>query len=275
MGFFTENTEVTEKQIAQEKKAQEDRGSGGINFLKIKPGIDYRIRICPPWSESGEVFRKTSTHWGYKWKGKYRAPVCLDYVFENKNIAEIAAKHQVLTEDDFKLWQKYRCPLDIYYRRLMNMGLKKEARNMRLAPNYRYHFNVLLREDNQVYVLGLPMKAFNSLMHIRSNNPSLFHPTQGIDLSLRSEDKGMREYYFSTCSPSEPLDDSVQDQLVDLDQVFAWGVMDFCRLAAAALNRFDNLKPEDVLGDLANDSIFSVIQGLREEGNETSDAVGF
>ena len=114
----------------------------------------HTMRILPPYSPEGRVFRPVSNHPGsfsipgskLMLNGKQVMPVCLSYLFSEKEYVSKQVLRKFLNEfkiskSDYKNWKNYGCPL-CEIASLLKLTSTDDNMKMAFMPKIKYFLNL-------------------------------------------------------------------------------------------------------------------------------------
>ncbi len=232
--YYQPNFDLTEKEVAQRSAPSYAK----VPIWTPREGQNL-IRILPPWSEKGIVFKVLSLHW-FGSKDNRIATFCLKQFQRRCYICEIIQKllaAEVLTKESAK----------VYY------------------PIKRAFCNGLdLNElDKGVQIMSLPIKKVVQPLITYARDPEygdFTHPETGYDIKIEKEVVGMYpDYNVLPARKSSPIPDkSFLEQLYNLDDFEnVWTVHTYEKqkelwdvyadvIKAEEENEEESLNPEDI-----------------------------
>lgn len=214
-------------------------GGGTGEWLKMQEG-SYDLRIMPPWSDQGTVFRAIRNHNGpftkpYKNAEGYRkAPMCFKFIFSQEDISSILAERDVLTPDDFALYKEHGCPCCKIPEGLMAKGLKDEANDW--WPRTQYLWNVLDVISGKVFKWSTSKRIQETIETQYALNPNLFDPVKGRSFMIKATGEGKNRRYSTPAF--YPEDSALPEGLTvyDLDAAMIKGVQTFNDMLSMVVN---------------------------------------
>ena len=190
-----------------------------------------RIRILPPWSPRGSIFKVLYIHW-FGSKDNMQSCICR------------------------RMFRK-RCFICEEVTKLLANGVLTQEQARKYSPKRRAFCNGIDMNDIEkgVQIMSLPVnKVVDPLMKFYHNPEygDFTHPETGYDITIERESSGMfPDYRVIPARSSTPLKNKEWlDQLFDLDDFEnVWRVHSYDEQKELWLVYSDIVKPEDDLGD--------------------------
>jgi len=210
-------------------------------WLKLEIGT-HHLRLGPPWSEEGLPFRATEQHHGFMYDGRKVAPVCLDFIFLDKDRVKRLFQAGILGKDDMAKVSEHGCPMCNIATALVKLKKKSDKDDkdfQKFARKKAYMFNVVVRDPknkerhNQPFAWSKSQTFYDQVIAVmESGNKAfsdLFDAKKGNDFSISRSGEGLNTTYSAPIFYSEktPLNLAKGSKLHDLDEALASGVRTF------------------------------------------------
>lgn len=189
-----------------------------LPYMKLTSGRN-QIRLLGP--KDPAVNPSPTLHIRFnKWDaGKYTAEaIDLDWLFSDADRTAKAIASGRVTQEDFKLWQKYgRDPWTIAGDAVRDVNIDKK-RKPYLFPNNRFLFNAINRADGQVYLYGVGKQTYDAFLSI-IDDYDILDEENGYDLLVKGngQDNLQRRYTITPVPQPSPAGLEDSSQMVDLE----------------------------------------------------------
>lgn len=211
--------------------------SSSKKWLKLDIGT-HHLRLAPPWSDEGIPYRSIEQHHGFTYDDKKVAPICLDFIFIDKDRAKRVITSRALNKEDFEKVKQHGCPMCNIATALVKMKKKTDKDDkdyQKFARKKAYMFNVVVRDpknkdrDNQPFIWSKSQTFFDQVMTALEPYPDLFDVKKGNDFSINATGEGLNRKYSPPYFYNEktPLNLAKGAKLHDLDEALEIGVKTF------------------------------------------------
>lgn len=217
--YYATNNQAIQDSF-QEDKEESKRDS---SWLKLKEGT-HVLRICPPWSNAGQVFLKVVTFNNLKdSEDRNTSALCYDYIFKHPAIMRLLGTQKLISKVDYEKYKQHGDPFLIVANRakdFLTEGEYKKAKGV--WPSDKFVFNVVNRADAEpkVYKMSQSRKFYDAIITMATHCPDMFDPEIGFDFTFQATGEQLNRRYTApmVIPKPKPLDLPDTVELFNLDK---------------------------------------------------------